>query len=610
MRSLSPRDVSASPPPSFYRDNNTTDSRPFSDEAPSESHRSFSPIGEMDWNGESERTRSPRVIQFAAPPPPITSSVFLSAPTSRSGSVAGHARQGGAERRSITAGATDPLRALQRRERGIQGELQVLLDAQSAGLVAGFGGSAEDVNGGGSEAGSSTPRGAGSEGRYTGRERSVVPVRQPRKKVITLRSARRGLGKDMEELIAVKTSEVEILENEVGRREEVLARVKVWEDRIAEAQGQLSGFSAKGEQEFGGGEEAMQLASLQSQAHSVDADIRACEERLSGLRAKQRYLKDRIKQGVNRREAQLSSYRGALREVEREVTEFLRRPPIERSSVMAEEEESFTALPPPRRTLSMAAEYWQRELAALNSRKDAVEIERAALSEGEAIWADVVATVTGFEDDLRRQMRSSSDPQNKEMLARQVERMQMVISRLSAHAQTAEDKGWNLLICAVGAELAAFREGEAILRQALGIPSLGQAGEESSGVGEEDGTISCFEREESGFGVEKEETFHSLDSERDERDDRNELKGLRLNGMETDLNLGEGMQRSVRGGKREREGDENGGESGSVDRHRDKHGHGHGHGHAHGGSEEDSEGPDLDSLMVDRGRSGSVSTID
>jgi len=64
---------------------------------------------------------------------------------------------------------------------------------------------------------------------------------------------------------------------------------------------------------------------------------------------------------------------------------------------------------------------------------------------------------------------------------------------LEERLHLAEDKGWNLLICAIGAELAAFKEAEHLLREALRGAGLD--------VGEPDDQ-----------GVEGEETYYTAET--------------------------------------------------------------------------------------------------
>ncbi|KAH6664707.1 hypothetical protein B0J14DRAFT_607549 [Halenospora varia] len=520
LQDLSPREhtslspaASPSPPPSFYRDtlNNNTASAGLegrykdaetegsvNGRERSRGSSSRGGIRSLD-GGEDVGRQIPssrrRKIQFSAPPPPIATSILLpSSPYTQappnssiiwapesSSQIQGRTNQ----RQGVV---TDPLLGLERRERAIQKELQVLLDAQSAGLIQGFGGHVGgEMNGGdeGSEAGSSTPTSrsmlhvnSGSrDGSRNGHGRKtssgVVPVRQPKRKKIGLRGARRGLLGDMGELVLVKAEEISILEGEMLQRESVLLQVKNWEERIEGARERLSGYSATGVQNEGGGEAAMELAELQTEERAVENEIREVEDRLAQMKARRGWLRERIREGINRQEAMLSGYRGALREAENEVKQFLKRPPIPVSVVMGEEE-GFMALPVGRRTLGMAGEWWSKELSQLELRKKETENEKMALEEGAKLWKESIKIVNDFEDDLRKQMASGQN-HGPEMLEKQIGKMRAVIDKLSQTAKTAEEKKWNLLICAVGAELEAFKEGEAILRRALGMVSPSHA---------------------------------------------------------------------------------------------------------------------------------------
>jgi hypothetical protein len=48
--------------------------------------------------------------------------------------------------------------------------------------------------------------------------------------------------------------------------------------------------------------------------------------------------------------------------------------------------------------------------------------------------------------------------------------MDLVLDRLDSKLDLAEDRNWNLLVCCIGAELEAFREGREVLREVLGLP--------------------------------------------------------------------------------------------------------------------------------------------
>jgi hypothetical protein len=394
------------------------------------------------------------------------------------------------------SGGIDPLLALERTEKAIQNDLQLLLDAQSAGLLQGFGGDAGgDAS---SDAGSSTPTTRSLQRSSTrGKSGGIVPVRQPKRRAVGLRGARRGLLRDMRELIAIKQEEEGVLSSEIRRRNEVLGRVVQYEQKIEGAKNQLSEYSGLGTsiQVEGerGGEEGREIAELRTEERAVENEIREMEDRLAQMKARKRWLGERINESVNKREARLSSYRGALREVELEVKEFLKRPPMNASIVMGDEE-GFAALPPGRRTLGMAKEWWNKEVTQLQLRRQQVEQEKSALEEGVTLWEESVSIVTEFENDLRKQM-VSNEVQDVEKLRRQITKMGRVTAKLEETHNIAAEKGWNLLICAIGAELEAFKEGEAILRGALAPSENEQHDEESNTNGVKRSESS--EREES-----------------------------------------------------------------------------------------------------------------
>ncbi|KAK2074093.1 hypothetical protein P8C59_008326 [Phyllachora maydis] len=157
----------------------------------------------------------------------------------------------------------------------------------------------------------------------------------------------------------------------------------------------------------------------------------------------------------------------------------------------------FLRLRPERRTPAMARAWWEREVAILSRRKAAVDAERAALADGAAVWRAVVRLVSEFEAGLYHDLYGSHDnsngtdapddgkpsrspaPSSKARgkhkaactpagaLRAQLAKMRPVQAALAAHLATAEARGWNPLVCAVGAELAAFQQGEALLREAL-----------------------------------------------------------------------------------------------------------------------------------------------
>ncbi|KAB8302119.1 hypothetical protein EYC80_005570 [Monilinia laxa] len=507
LSSASASRVTPSPPPEFYRD-----IRSASASARTVSPRPISEAGSPSKMKGDGNVRGRR-IRFAAPPPPIVGSVLglgmgvgragkmgMSVDGSMSPSLKGSlGRDGrglvGALKSTGSgvggSGQIDTLLALERRERALQAELQLLLDAQGEGLLQGFGGGGGNGEERG-DSGSSTPTARSLQrdrDSQSGRNRDsphvrTIPIRQPKKRTVGLRGARKGLLRDMGELVDVKVEEGDLLEEEIKRRELCIAKTRDWKTRIEEvkreigefisADAQNTGITDSHESAHGKSEEDREIAELRNEEKAVENEIRETEDRLLQMKARRDWLGERIKERINQRESRLSSYRGALREVESEVQEFLTRPPVMVSIGMGNEE-GFMTLPPKRRTLEMAEEWWAKEITSLQARKLEVEKEKEALEEGARYWEDSIGTVMEFEDDLRQKMKSG-EVGDVEGLRRQISKMQDVIGKLGETAQVAEEKHWNLLVIAVGAELQAFKQGEEILRNAL--ESLGgQSGE-------------------------------------------------------------------------------------------------------------------------------------
>lgn len=125
----------------------------------------------------------------------------------------------------------------------------------------------------------------------------------------------------------------------------------------------------------------------------------------------------------------------------------------------------------------MAREWWEGEIRILERRKIEVEKERAALEQGVEVWRSAVKLISDFETGLRKELNGdqvqdsgkgktvASSPE--QAMYNQLDKMAAVMSGLEEHLQIAEERGWNLLICAIGAELEAFKQAEALLRDAL-----------------------------------------------------------------------------------------------------------------------------------------------
>jgi hypothetical protein len=223
-------------------------------------------------------------------------------------------------------------------------------------------------------------------------------------------------------------------------------------------------------------------------------------------------LDGRIEDVKNRIEAGLSGYKNALKEVDADVSTLLKRPPVKPLDVEAigalkRDEEGnemtgdvdqspggveFLRLRPERRTVEMAKDWWESEIKILEDRKAEVDKDRKALEEGVQMWKEAIKIVSDFETSLRREMKGqiqeegkgkSKAPSPDEAMHVQLDKMAEVMTGLERYLRTAEDRGWNLLICAIGAELEAFREAEMMLRDALRAAGFGEGDEDGNADG-------------------------------------------------------------------------------------------------------------------------------
>ncbi|KZL63482.1 autophagy-related protein 28 [Colletotrichum incanum] len=464
---------------------------------------------------------------FTGPPPPIAASVLLQQPSSQS-------RRGSGERTVDTNNSTkgmaasrvtfgsilfdhgprDPTtsrvdsvwRNLQHRERSLQKEVQRLLDMQATGLVSGS--ESLELSTGGSEtwsdSGSSTPTGtfystATSKSRMMASldppvratpRGDIIPVRQPKTSGPQgLRAARNGLRRALVALTSLKAEENEYIESALSQRKKALAYLDKLDTRKASISAELHSLADDEEEPL-----AKELRGLGGQHDSLGQEIRELEEKLVGMRNRQKWLERKMEDVRNRREAGLSGYRGALKEVEGEVASLLRRPPIEPLDLEVVEAVSrsdfgsasgaqdppggadFFRMIPARRTLAMAKDWWESETDLLQKRKMQIDKDRDALDQGTELWQEAIQLVTNFEADLRQSLSGGGSTTAKGKKPQRAEqegvkallpRMGKVILELEEHMRIAERNSWNLLICAIGAELEAFREAESLLRASL-----------------------------------------------------------------------------------------------------------------------------------------------
>ncbi|KAG5985471.1 hypothetical protein E4U55_000033 [Claviceps digitariae] len=463
---------------------------------------------------------------FTGPPPPIAASIIVRGQSSSVSahdcdSNSDHNRLAQMERstgfamsdQSRTGYSSyyqrpDPVwRNLRRRQRILEDDIQQLLDFQSSGLLSGLQldekRPTSDLDND-SDTGSSTPTGT-FHSTVTSRskmqkslylpprstpEGNVVPVRQPAKdRPPGLKTARNGLRTAIKSLRALRSEEKEHIVAAITERESALQHLDDLSSRRLGILSELTAYDGDGEELL-----AKELRELGERHNFVDQEITRLEEQLTGLRRQRLWLRDKMRDIQGKREAGLSGYRGALRDVDSELSTLMKLPPVLPldPAIQGEGGETlqkalasaggpeFLSLNHERRRPELAKAWWEAEIAILEKRSLEVDEEMQALDKGSALWRDVLSLISSFESDLRQtvknQLSSNSSLSAKgkekayteeESIRSQVAIMGNVLSELEHAMELAESNRWNLLICAIGAELEAFREAVDVLNTLL-----------------------------------------------------------------------------------------------------------------------------------------------
>ncbi|KAF2132217.1 hypothetical protein P153DRAFT_421218 [Dothidotthia symphoricarpi CBS 119687] len=412
---------------------------------------SLSPPPRFRKSFEDPHARDHELSRYNSPPsphvpPPVTSSVLWSVPKT---SISPSPR------------VPDDLLALQRRARHLEKQLQELLDAQADGLVTGLGGNdtiPDDL----ASNGSTTP--TASSGRSTDRNaESGSNANLPRKKKVGLNAARLGIYKRVRQLASVKAEELDMLDEDLRSLQITVEKTESWSQKRSRLETTIKDIESE--------DAGAKTDTLQTEASKLEQEIRQKEEELWALKKRHRRVLDELSDTQNSVEAKLSSYKTSLSILDKEISSFLARPPNTNRTLLSSS--PFPALPAKRRTLEMAREYWQDEYARLAERCEEVDVDRAALDEGAVMWNDVVMKVADYEMSLQSYMQHagrSSSPSSSQLL----DQMDNTIAFLDERLDFATSRNWNLLVCAIGAELEAFKQGKELLEEALGTKRKGK----------------------------------------------------------------------------------------------------------------------------------------
>ena len=436
----------------------------YEDKAQSRASASRSPRRIQLRESTNSPRSSPRLREISLSAPPKSPPVEDNPPSLRALKVA-----------PLSASIVSPENAflpVERAARALQRTIQSFLDAQSDGLNASpTGDGADDL----SSVGSPTPTPSITTSTRSPNLPRTVPVRQPIPTKITLRGARRGLSKAMEDFARLKEEELSVIASETGRRQKALIKGRTFQEKRDSLREEMQAMQ--------GDDSATNAASLRAEAEKVKVEIKDLETRLFELRARYQQLSNQADQFSNTTESKLSSYKSSLALVEKDVKQFLRHPPVTNSLPLFDGISSgggsMYALKPERRTLEMAQEQWTAEEDLLLQREADAKSEHEALREGVKVWRDATRRVSGFEKSLRRAL--TEPPLQRDMSGELVSpedrhatlltQLHELIASLREDLATAESNSWNLLICCLGAELEALERGRLLLAGAPGPSS-------------------------------------------------------------------------------------------------------------------------------------------
>ncbi|PWY86020.1 autophagy-related protein Atg28 [Aspergillus heteromorphus CBS 117.55] len=391
---------------------------------------------------------------------------------------------------AATSHHQDPLVYIDRQAKHIERNLQVLIDAQSEGLLAGLTGPQRE---GSLSSGSYTPTSdPGSSQRP-----STIPIRQPAPEKIGLSAARQGIFSSIYDLLKLREEERELLAYRVDERKDALGDIANFNTRRTGLENAISTIQC--------GQESQYTVDLREEGRRLEEDIHELETKLSQMRSRHQHVLRELSQMENSVESKLSSYQASLSLLESNIQKYLQNPPVKPQSTISGDA-TFYTLNPSRRTLGMAQEHWTKEQSGLQTRQREVDAEIEALEAGGGVWKQVVGEVSGFEKRLRTAMRRSMQTQSQllrpdgpsgsksedDLVRTILEDLTHTTGRVEYQLELAESKDWKLLVCCISAELQALHEAQRLLLGVFNVPEAdlwpsADNGSEARGHGHADG---------------------------------------------------------------------------------------------------------------------------
>ena len=423
---------------------------------------------------------------------------------------------------SNTGSPSDTLLAISRQVTYVRQELQRLLDAQSEGLLSGLGQNPQpDAISLSQHSRKVSKHNPSRLPSLPNRSPSLAssaqtPLRpqNPRRIEDSLGSARKAIQQALQQLSDLKASEASALSLQQESLSEfrsslrnLVAKRSGIEDSIKKIENErTSGGTAGGDEDtISELSNTRPASTFKSEEARLSSEIHSLETRLYELKARLTHIRRLQQERDNRFAARLSSWKGALADVEKTIRRDLLNgggledvyPALRHSGRRQRDSQGVWSLPKERRTTELVKDEVENKTKEISERKRSVESERMACIAGVDVWGTVLEKVEAVEERMRKEMQklaqhvavngTSPDDDRRESAVEGMEGilefMTNTTGELDEELARAEKNGWNLLVCAIGAEVEALKQGKMMLQNVLdggGLSSGGGGDPESS----------------------------------------------------------------------------------------------------------------------------------
>jgi hypothetical protein len=308
------------------------------------------------------------------------------------------------------------------------------------------------------------------------RNGKVVPVRQPISNE-SLPAIRKELEHAMNELATLRHEEAQHVEHALRSNEDTSKAIALWQDSRRRLESEMEALQDT--------HEASRLDRLQQDDSRLNQEINALELQLTELRSKQRIVRSELSSLGNTVQSRMSSYRASMDLLDREVQTFLTSQNTPRSKTTGLNGSarwmSQSQAHAPASSLDDIAASNSESAARLLAAHNTAMTECQALNAGVQTWRSVNTSLRTFERQLAGYLRLSRHDHDPTAVssyrlkssARSITKVELLelmnrtLEELEEKLSFAEDQGWKLLVCAIGAEVQAFTVGRDVLNEML-----------------------------------------------------------------------------------------------------------------------------------------------